>query len=253
MADKHKLFVGNLPVDCTQEELQIVFSTYGNPTDIHIMTGKSNSGQSCAFIVYDTYEGAETAIATLDGVYNIREDGSTPLSVKWAKPPGGAAPAGGSYQQARYAPAYSGYSQGSAIGAPVVYAAPVYAAPVRQPYVVQPVVGGIPPPPPPTLPAGHQTAKVFVGNLPQDIQQDAVKMVFGTYGTVTNVHIMSGKSKSGQSCAFVEYTTPLEAETAILTLSEKYEIRPGEGPITVKYATNQQSHSNQAPGRARPY
>ena len=60
---------------------------------------------------------------------------------------------------------------------------------------------------------------------------------------------MSGKSKSGQNCAFVEYELPDEAsqqhlrrlnlaanlaliqsckaETAIQTLHEKYEIKPG--------------------------
>jgi len=63
-------------------------------------------------------------------------------------------------------------------------------------------------------------------------------MVFSHYGTVTNTHIMQGKSKSGQACAFVEYSTPLEAETAVLTLHEKYEIRPGDGVIIVKHANN---------------
>merc|ERR1712216_1101791 len=92
---------------------------------------------------------------------------------------------------------------------------------------------------------GGGGVKLFVGNLPTDIQQDAIKMVFGTYGNVTNIHIMAGKSKSGQSCAFVEYSTPIEAETAILTLHEKYEIRPGAGNILVKYASNS--------SRPRPY
>merc|ERR1712216_800331 len=78
--------------------------------------------------------------------------------------------------------------------------------------------------------SGQAGTKVFVGNLPKDIGQEAIRLVFGTYGTVTNVHIMVGKSKSGQSCAFVEYSSQLGAETAILTLSDKYEIRPGEGP-----------------------
>ncbi|CAE7227081.1 unnamed protein product [Symbiodinium natans] len=47
---------------------------------------------------------------------------------------------------------------------------------------------------------------------------------------------MAGKSKSGQSCAFVEYSNTTEAETAVLTLHEKYEIRPGDGHILVKFA-----------------
>jgi len=269
MAEKHKLFVGGLPVDCTQEELSIVFNTYGNAIDIHVMKGKSTSGQCCAFVSYDRADSAETAVATLDGVYSIREDAEKPISVKWAKPseqraapaaPG--PPAGGGYQ-AYGAPAYGAPAYGAAPGPPAYGApaygaygqprvvAPVVIAPARQAQYVAPVqsvVGSLlsygdappPPPPPPGPPAAPQNTKVFVGNLPQDIQQDAIRMVFGTYGTVTNVHIMGGKSKSGQSCAFVEYSQVIEAETSILTLSDKYEIRPGEGPITVKYANNQQ-------------
>jgi len=104
--------------------------------------------------------------------------------------------------------------------------------------------GAIVIPPQPASVQGART-KLFVGNLPADIQQEAIRMVFSHYGQVTNIHIMTGKSRSGQSCAFVEYSSPLEAETAILTLHEKYEIRPGEGNIMVKYASS--------PTRAAPY
>lgn len=79
-------------------------------------------------------------------------------------------------------------------------------------------------------------AKLFVGNLPPDITPEVLTQVFGTYGNVVNVHVMAGKSKSGQSCAFVEYSNTTEAETAVLTLHEKYEIRPGDGHILVKFA-----------------
>eukprot|EP00930_Biecheleria_cincta_P075790 TRINITY_DN62991_c0_g1_i1.p1 TRINITY_DN62991_c0_g1~~TRINITY_DN62991_c0_g1_i1.p1 ORF type:complete len:148 (+),score=27.45 TRINITY_DN62991_c0_g1_i1:2-445(+) len=95
----------------------------------------------------------------------------------------------------------------------------------------------------------HQKTKLFVGNLPADITAEVLALVFRTYGTVTNTHIMAGKSKSGQSCAFVEYMTPLEAETAVLTLHEKYEIRPGDGSIIVKYADNKSSNV----ARVSPY
>merc|ERR1719245_431894 len=96
----------------------------------------------------------------------------------------------------------------------------------------------------PVMQGGART-KLFIGNLPTDIQQEAIRMVFSHYGQVTNIHVMQGKSRSGQACAFVEYATPLEAETAILTLHEKYEIRPGEGNIMVKYASS--------PTRPAPY
>merc|ERR1712137_730171 len=73
---------------------------------------------------------------------------------------------------------------------------------------------------------------VWVENLPADIGEDALKYVFGTYGKIENVEIMSNSS-TNQASATVEYAAREEVETAILTLNEKYEIRAGYGPIKV--------------------
>eukprot|EP00927_Polykrikos_kofoidii_P014336 TRINITY_DN16279_c0_g1_i1.p1 TRINITY_DN16279_c0_g1~~TRINITY_DN16279_c0_g1_i1.p1 ORF type:complete len:349 (-),score=66.55 TRINITY_DN16279_c0_g1_i1:216-1193(-) len=81
---------------------------------------------------------------------------------------------------------------------------------------------------------GLEAGKLFVGNLPGDINEESMKYVFDNYGKVLKIHIMSGRAKSGQACAFVEYGSQPEAETAIATLHDKYEIRPGDGPILVK-------------------
>lgn len=304
----HKLFVGNIPSDISQQDLTAVFSTYGTPKDIHLMGGKSTSGQSCAFVVYDSRESAELAMTSLDNIYSIREDGSPPLSVKWAKGSGPEATGVAAVAPTSLAPqpqaadflgAVAGLGAGlGATAAPVgltaagvnpldFAAAAAAAASASAPPVIQSsaaplmpmstalspldvsianssihaslggqvgqVIGGgvVNPPPPPPLQMQQQKTKVFVGNLPADITQEAVQFVFGNYGTVTNIHVMAGKSKSGQSCAFVEYVSPLEAETAILTLHEKYEIRPGEGVILVKYANNQTGPGGMA--RMRPY
>lgn len=85
--------------------------------------------------------------------------------------------------------------------------------------------------------------KLFVGNLPSDINEESMRYVFGNYGTVTCVHIMTGKSRSGSACAFVEYGSALEASTAMATLNDNYEIKPGCGMIVVKKANP----------RAKPY
>jgi len=83
--------------------------------------------------------------------------------------------------------------------------------------------------------APEPSNRLFVGNLPADIKEESLTYVFGTYGKVATVHVMAGKAKSGQACAFIEMGTVEEAETAIATLHEKYEIRPGDGPIMVKF------------------
>eukprot|EP00438_Fugacium_kawagutii_P011980 Skav236739 [mRNA] locus=scaffold3352:294820:301513:+ [translate_table: standard] len=86
--------------------------------------------------------------------------------------------------------------------------------------------------------------KLFIGNLPTDITEEALNYVFRSYGTVVKTFIMSGRSKSGQNCAFVEYESTDQAETAIATLHDKYEIKPGAGTILVKRAKS---------GRVSPY
>jgi len=285
--ERYKIFCGSLPSDCTQEDLMTVFSTYGTPTDVHLMSGKSTSGQCCAFIVYESRDAAESAIKSLDGIYSMREDGSGPVRVSWARPQherGAAAPPPRTHlpaapqmvapappvhhQPVLVAPPSHRYQQhhtpvviqprhvGPPIGAlvaPAFHAGPPSGsgrgsvpAPWHETSHTGGMPGVIPPPPPPDPSVMKQKTKLFVGNLPADIQEEAINIVFSHYGTVTNIYIMSGKAKSGQACAFVEYSAPIEAETAVLTLHEKYEIRPREGPILVKYAQ---------PGttRARPY
>lgn len=271
---KHKLFVGNLPPDLTQEELALVFGTYGNCVDVHIMGGKSTSGQSCAFVVYDSADSAGNAIAALNGIYSFR-DGTPPITCSWARQGGDRGPGRGNLPavglnavappssllgggtalstlgaglgaQAGLATAYGlgspeavfGFGSAEAARTASYGAIPLTARTVP---LLASAVGGVAG----GMSTGQPRTKLFVGNLPTDIQQEAIRMVFSHYGQVTNIHVMQGKSKSGQACAFVEYSSPLEAETAILTLHEKYEIRPGEGAIMVKYSNS--------PPRASPY
>jgi len=263
-----KVFVANLPADVRDEEIKMVFNTYGNCVAVDMVVG-----QGCAFVTYDTAQAAESSIATLNGVYSFRA-GQPPINVAKAIAPDAAAAAVDPASAALgAAPGVTpeGAAQQQALGQ-AQFAAGIpqlagLAGQFGQPHLAQPGpgAGGLLAQPmttnlfaasaaaggvtaglggPPTLTPGVPT-KLFVGNLPQDIQQDAVRMVFGHYGTVTHIHIMQGRSRSGQACCFVEYSTPLEAETAILTLHEKYEIRPGEGNIVVKYASQ--------PQRAKPY
>lgn len=79
--------------------------------------------------------------------------------------------------------------------------------------------------------------KLFVGNLPSDISDEDMRTVFSTYGHVTDVHIMTGRSKSGAACAFVHYDDVVSAEQAIQTLNRAYKIRlDAQDPITVSWA-----------------
>eukprot|EP00913_Durusdinium_trenchii_P029335 g27500.t1 len=78
--DKHKLFVGSLPPDITDEEITSTFGTYGNVVEHHIMRGKSTSGQACAFVVLDSKAAGDNAISSMDNTMPVRE-GGTPIRV----------------------------------------------------------------------------------------------------------------------------------------------------------------------------
>merc|ERR1712113_413855 len=87
--------------------------------------------------------------------------------------------------------------------------------------------------------------KLYVKNLPEDIEESAVEYVFKTYGPLEKVVLHTNKSVNGCISAFVEYGNKEDAEVAISALSDTYEIRPGYGPIQVKHAM--------VKDRARPY
>lgn len=77
-----------------------------------------------------------------------------------------------------------------------------------------------------------------------------MEYVFGMYGRITDLHIMTGKSKSGQGCAFIIYQEQSEARKCLAAMQQGYEIRPGEGDILVKYADG---HENKGRGKGRPF
>jgi len=77
-------------------------------------------------------------------------------------------------------------------------------------------------------------AKLWVGNLPQDITKEVLEKVFGTYGTVEEINILPAKSRSGQLCCFVHYANPQQADICIAAMQVGYELRPGEGELKVE-------------------
>jgi len=269
MADEFKLFVGSLPADITKEEVELVFKTYGELKDVHVIPGdknKSATGQSCAFVMYTKKEEGDTAISTLDGVYKIREGEQQPIKVNWARAAGGKGGKDswgkgkdswgkgydswggkggydswggkGGYDSWGGKGGYDSWGKGGCwdswggkggYGGKDGWGGKGWDSGKGWSDGGKGWSDG-------GKGGGGSGTKLFVGNLPQDITQEALEYVFKAYGTVQKTHIMAGKSKSGQNCAFVEYSKPEEAETALTTLHDKYEIKPGAGMIMVKRA-----------------
>lgn len=88
--DEKKLFVGRLPANIRDDEIRLIFNTYGRVADVHIMgttrPGHSGEEQRGAFVTYETLQGARAAVQVLDNVYKFREDSSEPIHVSVARP-----------------------------------------------------------------------------------------------------------------------------------------------------------------------
>lgn len=78
-----KLFVGQLPFECTEDRLRNLFSAYGTVEHIHILRDNSNRSRGAAFVTYSTVEEADTAIFTLHNRYRMLTNRA--IQVSYAK------------------------------------------------------------------------------------------------------------------------------------------------------------------------
>ncbi|CAE5956426.1 unnamed protein product [Arabidopsis arenosa] len=80
---EHKLFVGMLPKNVSEAEVQSLFSEYGTIKDLQILRGSLQTSKGCLFLKYESKEQAVTAMEALNGRH-IMEGANVPLIVKWA-------------------------------------------------------------------------------------------------------------------------------------------------------------------------
>ncbi|KAJ4833622.1 condensin subunit [Turnera subulata] len=80
---EHKLFVGMLPKNVSEDELSNLFSKYGTIKDLQILRGSQQTSKGCAFLKYETKDQALAALEAINGKHKM-EGSSVPLVVKWA-------------------------------------------------------------------------------------------------------------------------------------------------------------------------
>merc|ERR1719291_890184 len=81
--------------------------------------------------------------------------------------------------------------------------------------------------------------KLFVGRLPREAAQKAIRECFEEFGEVLEVFIIASQAQSGVGCAFVRMGTLEGAEQAIQDLHEQRVLIPEErelGPMQVAFA-----------------
>ncbi|MBA0562024.1 hypothetical protein Golob_007107 [Gossypium lobatum] len=102
---EHKLFVGMLPKNVSEDEVSALFSKYGTLKDLQILRGSQQTSKGCAFLKYETKEQALAALEAINGKHKMEiisfysghlftfgteilvkdaVGSSVPLVVKWA-------------------------------------------------------------------------------------------------------------------------------------------------------------------------
>lgn len=89
--------------------------------------------------------------------------------------------------------------------------------------------------PPPKI--SKTAAKLFVGQLPFECDEQRLRELFGAYGSVEQVHILKDSENRSKGAAFITYSNVEEADTAIFTLHNRYRMLTNRA-IQVSYAKN---------------
>jgi len=79
---ENKLFIGMLPKTVTEEDLDGIFSQYGELREVHVIRGTDGHSKGCAFI---KFMDRDSAMVAIDCMHDTTPEGSTrPLVVKFA-------------------------------------------------------------------------------------------------------------------------------------------------------------------------
>eukprot|EP00747_Dinoflagellata_sp_TGD_P042251 gnl/TRDRNA2_/TRDRNA2_141970_c0_seq1.p1 gnl/TRDRNA2_/TRDRNA2_141970_c0~~gnl/TRDRNA2_/TRDRNA2_141970_c0_seq1.p1 ORF type:complete len:316 (-),score=34.29 gnl/TRDRNA2_/TRDRNA2_141970_c0_seq1:8-955(-) len=205
-ANKNRLFVGDLPPDTTAEELQNIFSPFGAVQNCRIMDKKvyTRDGKACGFVDMATENEACMAISQLNEVYKPRPN-SHPIVVRFADK----------------------HRKGTIVGSGGRSFSVDQLTLMTPNQLGQAGLTNLPPGSP-----ANGRLRLFVGNLPANVDRSKLEQIFGMYGKVLGVEIAASPVQ-GQSIAIVEFVNP--AQEAINALNGLVEMESGCGAMLVRY------------------
>jgi RNA recognition motif-containing protein len=216
-----RLFVGNLPSDATEEEIGHVFGKFGTIVSVCLLgNNKSRSGNSCAFVNFETQDAANAAIKALDGARQLREGTETPpMQVRIAR---------------------STNTGNSSMNNPILSAGLPAAAMLPRKRSFSENFPAVVPTAAAQPPGEGGFIKFFVGCLPAATSKQQLLEVFEAQGFPVKpddgVHLMPGRGQSGQACAFVHVAENV-SHHVVERLNGKVAV--GDCVINVRVANNQ--------------
>eukprot|EP01059_Diplonema_ambulator_P004735 TRINITY_DN14467_c0_g2_i1.p1 TRINITY_DN14467_c0_g2~~TRINITY_DN14467_c0_g2_i1.p1 ORF type:complete len:436 (+),score=116.70 TRINITY_DN14467_c0_g2_i1:479-1786(+) len=267
-----KLFVGQVPAICSEDQLSAIFGQFGEILDISIMRDKTTGrSKGSAWVVFEDASAAEDAIATLHDKHSIPPQ-SNSLQIRYAgasKP--GAQPQASSPKQvsppthsvmtppnmnidsgippsSRYVPhqpatgtPLGGFSwQGGKDASPMHHDPSIpnsqwameSANNIQQDFDDD---GSPKRKDKKYPPCGGR--KLFVGQLPKDMSKDDVRALMSDYGVISELHVMTDKrTGQGTGAAFVIFENRQQAQRAITELNGVVTVSGMKCPMQVRFA-----------------
>jgi RNA recognition motif-containing protein len=258
-----RLFISKIPPDATREEVEALFSRFGQWTDVFLPNGNFPAGhKGICFISYSDQQAAQLAIQC--GPHQLRGQDlvcelATPREPSKGKGKGKDKDNGKDkhmqfqvQHQPAYQPAYQPAWQ------PMEQPVSHYYQPQQQ----QTAPRGMVVPPPPQFPAGghykgaHQPVaptvglkpgRLFLTKVADDVTKEDLTLYFQQYGEIQDVFVPNGKS-----IAFVSFSDPNMA--AVVTQTHEHEVKIGR-LVTVDLAYDRPPIESKGKGKFRyqPY
>eukprot|EP00933_Yihiella_yeosuensis_P076815 TRINITY_DN86778_c0_g1_i1.p1 TRINITY_DN86778_c0_g1~~TRINITY_DN86778_c0_g1_i1.p1 ORF type:complete len:271 (-),score=73.07 TRINITY_DN86778_c0_g1_i1:252-1001(-) len=231
---ERKLYIGCLPLDISENELQEEFGVYGEIEEVIVLHGKDQQRQDrCAFVKFYEKDEAAAAKAVLGDFYKFRQNCPEAIRISFARP-------GKDANNANRGPAPGTNAGGNASAN----------APPNMPPPPAPPPGPSAMPPAPSAPGAQGgSVKLWVGNLPADVSPPEMHKVFGAYGKVLDVNILPARSRSGQLCGFVHFEAAAQADACMAALGNGYTMRPGAEPIKVEKSSSGRKGGGKGDGK----
>lgn len=98
----------------------------------------------------------------------------------------------------------------------------------------------------------EDVSKLFVGQLPRDVDEQFVRELFAPYGEISSVFVIRKKSETKNGCAFVKFADRDMAQNAIDSLDGEIRMEGVEKPLKVKFADPNKQQQWQQRGGGTP-
>lgn len=212
------LYIKGLPLGSTEQTVHQIFGAYGAVTSCKVLSHVEGATTAAAMVRMGSIDQATWLVQNLNG--NIPQGLTDPIQVKFANSGGGKGKAPDANAWGTDAPPHPPVMGALPPGAPSSWST-------------------LAPPPPAANPAlanaeGPQD-NLYIKGLPVGVTEEHVREIFGAYGAVTSVRVLTTPEGADNAAALVRFNDVAQATWLVDNLNGN--IPKGlSGPVIVRYA-----------------